>query len=194
VPEADVRKTSAPAEERQLESRCQAGLCRVILPDGVVDAVIEGNTGPLTPGRCLGLLIGGQHASAQTAATAPTVAAAPVPQPDRQAISAQASSPVMQAAGNEAAAAINECKSKRLSGELKSFVQSAQCSNPRIIAAFKKANYRYLDLVTLMTAKRMQIAERLDRNQMSEADANVAYQQAFTDIVTAEKARDAMSK
>ena len=100
----------------------------------------------------------------------------------------------MQAAGNEAATAINECKSKRLAGELKSFVQSAQCSNPRIIAAFNKANYRYMDLVTLMAARRMQISERLDRNQMSEADANVAYQQAFADVVKAEKARDAMSK
>src|SRR5207237_1405365 len=102
----------------------------------VVDAVIESNAGPLSPGRCFGLLIGGQHAPAPTAAATPAVAAAPAPQPDRQAISAQANGPAMQAAGNEAAAAINECKSKRLSGELKSFVQSAQCSNPRVIAAF----------------------------------------------------------
>jgi hypothetical protein len=57
-----------------------------------------------------------------------------------------------------------------------------------------KMAWRYMDLVTLMAAKRMQIAEHLDRNQMSEADANVAYQQAFADIVTAEKARDAMKK
>jgi hypothetical protein len=33
----------------------------------------------------------------------------------------------------------------------------------------------------------MQIAERLHRNEISEADAIVAYQQAFTDVVTAEK-------
>jgi hypothetical protein len=181
--------TPSPCGALRETVRKQDGLAR-ILPDAVVDAVIEGNIGPLSPGRCLGALLNGQHAPAPAVAAAP----ATVPQPDRQAISAQANSPAMQAAGNEAGAAINECKSKRLSGELRSFVQSAQCSNPRIIAAFKKANYRYLDLVTLMTAKRMQIAERLDRNQMSEADANVAYQQAFTDIVTAEKARDAMSK
>jgi hypothetical protein len=185
--------TLSPCGALRETVRKQDGLAR-ILPDSVVDAVIESNAGPLSPGRCFGLLIGGQHTPAQTVATAPTVAAAPVPQPDRQAISAQANSPAMQTAGNEAAAAINECKAKRLAGELKSFVQSAQCSNPRIIAAFNKANYRYMDLVTLMTAKRMQIAERLDRNLMSEADANVAYQQAFTDIVTAEKARDAMRK
>lgn len=51
-----------------------------------------------------------------------------------------------------------------------------------------------MDLITLMAAKRMQIAERLDRIQISGADANVAYQQAFTDVITAEKARGSMSK
>jgi hypothetical protein len=185
--------TLSPCGALRETVRKQDGLAR-ILPDGVVDAVIESNAGPLSPGRCLALLVGGQPAPARTAAVAPAVAAAPVVQPDRQAISAQANSPAMQAAGNEAAAAINECKSKRLSGELKSFVQSAQCSNPRIVAAFKKASYRYLDLVTLMTAKRLQIAQRLDRNEMSEADANLATQQAFSDVITTERARDAMSK
>jgi len=185
--------TLSPCGALRETVRKQDGLAR-ILPDSVVDAVIETNAGPLSPGRCLALLIGGQHVPPPTVTTAPAVAAVPAPQPDRQAISAQANSPAMQAAGNEAAAAINECKAKRLAGELKSFVQSAQCSNPRIIAAFNKANYRYMDLVTLMVAKRMQIAERLDRNQMSEADANVAYQQAFAEVVTAENARDAMKK
>jgi hypothetical protein len=179
--------TLSPCGALRETVRRQDGLAR-ILPDGIIDAMIEGNIGPLSPGRCLNALLNGQRT------TAPAVATASAPQPDRQAVSAQANSAEMQAAGNEAASAINECKAKRLAGELKSFAQSAQCSNPRIIAAFNRANYRYLDLVTLMTAQRMQIAERLDRNLMSEADANVAYQQAFTDVVTAEKARDAMRK
>jgi hypothetical protein len=68
----------------------------------------------------------GQRPPAQAVAAAP-----PVPQPDRQAISAHASALEMQVAGDEAVAAINECQAKRLSGELKSFVQSAQYSNPR---------------------------------------------------------------
>jgi hypothetical protein len=182
--------TLSPCGALRESVRKQDGLAR-ILPDGVVDAFIEANTGPLSPGRCIALLIG-QRTPIQTVAAAPPVA--PVPEPDRQAISAYATSPEMQAAGNEAAAAINECRAKRLSGELKTFAQSAQCSNTRIIAAFKKANYRYMDLVVLMTAKRAQIAERLDQRQMTEADANVAFQQAFTDVVTAEKARDAMRK
>jgi hypothetical protein len=182
--------TLSPCGALRETVRKQDGLARM-LPDGVVDAVIEGTIGPLSPGRCLGALLNGQYLSAPAVAAAP---AAPAPQPDRKAISAQANTPAMQAAGNEAAAAINECKSRRLSGELKSFVQSAQCSNPRIIQAFSKANYRYMDLVMLMAAKRLQIAEQLDRNQMTEAAANVAYQQAFSDVITAEKARDVARK
>jgi hypothetical protein len=144
-----IYSTLSPCGALRETVRKQDGLAR-ILPDSVVDVVIESNGGPLSPGRCLALQIGGQHAPAPTAAVSLPVAVAPTPQPDRQAISAQANSPAIQAAGNEAAAAINECKAKRLAGELKSFVQSAHCSNPRIIAAFNKANYRYMDLVTLM--------------------------------------------
>src|ERR1700687_4957140 len=96
--------TLSPCGALRETVRKQDGLAR-ILPDSVVDAVIESNAGPLSPGRCLALLIGGQHAPAQTVATAVAAAAT---QPDRQAISAQANSAAMQAAGNEAAAAINE--------------------------------------------------------------------------------------
>jgi ABC-type uncharacterized transport system substrate-binding protein len=35
-----------------------------------------------------------------------------------------------------ALAAVKECKAKRLSGELKTYVQSAMCSNPGIVQAF----------------------------------------------------------
>jgi len=178
--------TLSPCAALRETVRKQDGLAR-ILPDSVVDAVIEGNIGSLSPGRCLGALLDGQRAPAPAkAAAAP---ATPAPQPDRQAITAQTNSPE-----NEAVAAINECRAKRLVGELKTYVQSAQCSNPRIIQAFTKANYRYMDLIALFTAKRMQVSERLDRKQISEVDANVENQQAFADVVTAEKARDAIKK
>lgn len=184
--------TLSPCGALRETVRKQSSLAR-ILPDGVVDAVMEGNIGELSPGRCLALLINGQSPPAPTVSAAP-IATVPTALPDRQAISAQANSPAMQTAGNEAASAINECKAKRLAGELKSFVQSAECSNPRIIAAFSKAGYRYMDLVSLMTAKRAQVAERLDRKQITEADANVAYQQAFADVITEEKSRDTLRK
>lgn len=164
-----------------------------LLPDAVVDLAMEAQYGQLSPGRCLAVLlnVNGQRSPALPA----PVAVAPAPQPRvNQTISNQANSTAMQVAGEEAAAAMKECRAKRLSGELKTFVASAQCSGPRIIQAFSKANYRYMDLVVLWVAKRAQIAERLDRKEISETDANVALQQAFTDIVTTEKARDAMQR
>jgi hypothetical protein len=36
--------------------------------------------------------------------------------------------------------AIDECRAKRLSGELPTFAASVQCSNPRMIQAFNAAN------------------------------------------------------
>ena len=166
--------------------RRQDGLAR-LLPDLVVDLAIEAQYGTLSPGRCLAALVSGKSASAPSVATA-----RPAPAPVNQPIPVQDAA--MQAAGNEMVAAINECRAKRLAGELKSFTASAQCAGPRIIQAYSKANYRYIDLVSLMVAKRFQISERLDRREISEANANVAMQQAFSDAITAEKARDAMRK
>jgi hypothetical protein len=173
--------TLSPCGALRESVRKQDALAR-ILPDVAVDAIIEGNVGPLTPERCLGVLISGQRPPAQVAA--------PVPAPAPASLGTAQANP-MTAAGNEMIAAINECRGRRLAGELKTFVASAQCANPRITQAFSKANYRYMDLVTLMAVKRMQISERLDRKEISEADANVQLQQAFTDVVTAEKLRDA---
>jgi hypothetical protein len=91
-------------------------------------------------------------------------------------------------------AAITECRNKRIDGTLKTFVASAQCSNPRIVQAFSKANYRYMDLIAAFNAKRLQISERVDRNQLTEADAQVETQKLFASIVEAEKQRDSIRK
>ncbi|MDA9491182.1 hypothetical protein [Bradyrhizobium sp. CCBAU 11361] len=178
--------TLSPCDALRETTRRQDGLARV-LPDAVVDFSMAARYGQLSPGRCLAVLVGGK-AMASPAPAAPTASQALAPG------SARAEPPVLQTAGNQAATAISECRAKRLSGELKNFTASAQCSGPRIIEAFSNANYRYMDLVALMIAKRAQISEQLDRNEMSEADANVAFQQAFTDVITAEKMRDSARK
>src|ERR1700722_910866 len=77
----------------------------------------------------------------------------------------------MVIAQNEMVAAITECRNKRIDGTLKNFASSAQCANPRIVQAFSKANYRYMDLIAAFNAKRLEISERVDRKQLSEADA-----------------------
>ena len=81
--------TLSPCAALRETVRKQDGLAR-ILPDSVVDAVIEGNIGSLSPGRCLGAFLNDQRAPAPAKVAAP---ATPAPQPDRRAITAQANSP-----------------------------------------------------------------------------------------------------
>jgi hypothetical protein len=68
-----------------------------------------------------------------------------------------------------------ECEQKRLSGELKSHVESAQCSNPLLLEAYQ--GHPNLDLVQLLCAYRLAIAERNDKGEITEAEANVVMQE-----------------
>lgn len=74
----------------------------------------------------------------------------------------------MKLAHQEAGNAIQSCRKKRLSGELKTHVESVQCSNPLVIQAYAKALYPYMDLVQLRTIKRLDIAERTDKKEITE--------------------------
>jgi hypothetical protein len=148
-----------------------------ILPDGLVDAALASQYGALSPGRCIGILLGDQRTP---------VAATPVPPPPQVQQFANANA--------EAGAAISQCRSKRLSGELRSYLASAQCSNPRIIQAFRAANYRYPDLIDLFVKQRTEIAEELDAKRMTEAKAQVENARMFSELVEAQRQRDNIGK
>jgi len=60
--------------------------------------------------------------------------------------------------------AMKDCHDKRVSGALKTHEESAQCSNPRIAAAFDRIGYPYKDLVAKFTDKRMELAKKLDKD------------------------------
>jgi hypothetical protein len=177
--------TLSPCDALRETVRRQDGLAR-ILPDALITAALEANHGPLTPVKCVGLLLNKQNTSFASASAPAAVVPGSMrssPQQDPLAI-----------AQNEMVAAITECRNKRIDGTLKTFVASAQCSNPRIVQAFSKANYRYMDLIAAFNAKRLQISERVDRNQLSEADAQIETQKLFASIVEAEKQRDSIGK
>jgi hypothetical protein len=70
-----------------------------------------------------------------------------------------------------ALSAVKECKVRRLGGELKTFVQSAMCSNPGIVQAFSAVNFKHMDLIQAFTAKRLELAEKLDLGQITEAQS-----------------------
>jgi predicted lipid-binding transport protein (Tim44 family) len=177
--------TLSPCDALRETVRRQDGLAR-ILPDAVITAAIEANAGPLTPMKCVGLLLNKQNTSV---ASAPAPIAPSLP----QAFVNQPQDPIV-VAQNEMVAAITECRNKRIDGTLKTFVASAQCANPRIVQAYSKANYRYMDLIAALTTKRIQISERVDRKQLTEADAQVETQKLFASIVEAEKQRDSIRK
>jgi len=111
-----------------------------------------------------------------------------------QASAGQPSQDPMVIAQNEMVAAITECRNKRIDGKLKTFVASAKCANPRIVQAFSNANYRYMDLIAAFNAKRLEISERVDRKQLTEADAQIETQRLFASIVEAQKQRDSIRK
>ncbi|MGA2056012.1 MAG: hypothetical protein ABSG88_11930 [Bradyrhizobium sp.] len=177
--------TLSPCDALRETVRRQDGLAR-ILPDALITAAIEANAGPLTPMKCVGLLLNKQS-------TAVASAPAPVAPPPQASFSQPPRDP-MVIAQSEMVAAITECRNKRIDGTLKTFVASAQCSNPRIVQAFSKANYRYMDLIAAFNAQRLQISERVDRKQLSEADAQIETQKLFASIVEAEKQRDSIRK
>lgn len=87
--------------------------------------------------------------------------------------------------------AADECKAKRLSGQLSSFTASAQCAVPAMIQAFNAAHYRYMDLIQMYAAKRVELATKVDRGEITEQQAEVENRQIFAGIQATERQRDA---
>jgi hypothetical protein len=67
--------------------------------------------------------------------------------------------------------AVLECRDKRLKREFKTYKQSAECSNPKILAAYEGSGYPYMDLVRVLLDGRMVVADNLDKGAVTEAQA-----------------------
>ena len=91
----------------------------------------------------------------------------------------------------EASAAIADCRSRRLAGQLPTYVASTQCVSPRIINAYQRAGYRYMDLVADIEARRQEIARQIDLNQITEAQAMARLNQFIDAMKVRERQRDA---
>ena len=170
-----------------------------VLPDSLIDLAITAQFGALSPQRCIELWFNNQAvkppAQPPQAVSRPSVTVAPQPRAVPPAVTQlpparDAARAAVAAANKEAEEAANECKAKRLRGELPSRVASARCSNPRIIQAFNDAHYRYMDLIELFTDKRLQLALIEDRNKTPEDQADAESAKLFADLVEAERRRD----
>ena len=82
------------------------------------------------------------------------------------------------------------CKAQRLRGELPSHVASVQCANPAMLQAFRDAQYKYMDLIEMFAAKRVEIAARIDRGELNEDQAKAEGERVFATMQTIERQRD----
>jgi hypothetical protein len=96
-------------------------------------------------------------------------------------LSAQSENP-LQHALKIAAQAADECRNKRLSGQLPSHVASVQCANPPMLQAFNAAHYRYMDLIQLFAAKRLEMATKIDRGEMTEQQAQTETEKIYASM------------
>jgi hypothetical protein len=160
-----------------------------LLPNALVDAALEGQYGALSPGRCIAILVNGSSTPVVAPVVQQPIAQQPIQQRQAQQIPVAPADP-MKVAGKEAETAIMECRAKRFSGELKTYLASTQCANPRILQAFNAAHYKYMDLISLFTAKRAVIAEKMDRNELTEVQGQAENAKIYSEMVEAERHRD----
>jgi len=96
----------------------------------------------------------------------------------------------LQWAAKETEEAAAMCRAKRLSGELPTYAASAQCANPAMIRAFKAAHYRYMDLIEFFAAKRVELAAKIDRGELTEQQSKIETEKVYASIQETERRRD----
>jgi hypothetical protein len=161
-----------------------------VLPDSVVDLALAGQYGALSPGRCLAILMNNLSTPIPGAAQASrpqTTQPAPRPAPQPAPVTAQ--NP-MQWAAQVTVQANNECRDKRLRGELRTHAASVQCSNPMMLAAFNEAHYKYMDLIEFFATKRLELAAKIDRGELTEQQAQLESNKAYASMQEVERQRD----
>jgi hypothetical protein len=89
------------------------------------------------------------------------------------AIQPQPKQAALQEASRKMEAAVLECRELRRRKTLKTFKESAECSRPKIIAAYQEAGYPYMDLIILFASARMAGAENLDKGKNTEAEVQL---------------------
>jgi hypothetical protein len=161
-----------------------------VLPDSVVDLALAGQYGELSPGRCLTILMNKLSTPiSKTAQASRSQIVQPVPQSAPQPAPVTIQNP-MQWAAQVTVQTSNECRAKRLRGELPSHVASAQCANAPMVAAFNEAHYRYMDLIEFFAAKRLELAAKIDRGELTEEQAQIDGNKIYASIQETERQRD----
>lgn len=163
-----------------------------IPPDSVVDRDTAVQNGPLSPARCLSLFVS-QKQVLLSIAPRPAVPPSSLRGPQSSQGLTSTSWIARSAALDEAEHAVDECRTKRLSGELPSFAASVQCSNLPMIRAFGAVSYSYMDLIKALAEKRLALAQKIDRGELTEDQANLENAKLYLELAVAERQRDTAS-
>jgi len=83
-----------------------------------------------------------------------------------------------------------ECELKRISGEIKTYTESTECSNPVIVRAHAEAGDPAMNLVYLVTAYRLAISQRMDKGVLTRAEGNLMLAQLVSRINAERLERD----
>lgn len=75
----------------------------------------------------------------------------------------------VQDAENLAKPAKDACIEKRKAGVIKTYEESAQCSNKAIVSAFERVEFPYMDLVQQYADKRVELLGKLDNKEITHA-------------------------
>jgi hypothetical protein len=68
------------------------------------------------------------------------------------------------------------------------YLKQSECSNPRVVG--QEAGDRYMDLVSLMTAKRLELAKAIDQGKPTETQTQLEFAPFMTAIIDRERQRD----
>jgi hypothetical protein len=166
-----------------------------VLPDSVVDLALAGQYGALSPGRCLAVLMNNLSTPIPTTAQATRPQTVQPAAPPTNPQPAPAPAPVttqnpLEWAMQVTAKAAGECRAKRLRGELPTRAASIQCANAPMLAAFNETHYRYMDLIQSFAAKRLEVAARIDRGELTEQQGQLEIEKAYASVQDAERRRD----
>ena len=66
-----------------------------------------------------------------------------------------------------------ECEQRRVQGLLKTYVESAQCSNDKMRRVIQESGFPHMDIIDLLLASRLALSQRVDGGQLTEAEANL---------------------
>jgi hypothetical protein len=162
-----------------------------VLPDSIVDLILTGQYGALSPSHCLAILVNNSPNTPipNAAQASPPQSAQPAPRPAPQfaPVVAQGS---LQWAMKVTAQAADECRAKRLRGELPSYATSVQCANAPMLQAFNAVHYKYMDLIQYFSGKRLEFAAMIDRGELTEQQGQAEIQKVYAAIQATERRRD----